>query len=152
MSTQALAVLSKDALLSKQERLEARLRSVRTGMEKRAENLEGAAVGVVAAYLMGAWQAKAAAQGESLPTIGGLDPALVYGFVGYFAGSEVKGPIGMLLKNGGYGVLCGAAFDAGQKSRLGQGTKAEQLARLQPRNPAGAPAGGQPAAGANANR
>ena len=88
------------------KKMEARIASGarRAALAARDQRRELTAIG--AAGLYGLARGKA----WDMPTIGGLNPALLYGVVGYLAPSiGVKGKVGETLRSAGTGLLCVAA-------------------------------------------
>lgn len=97
---------------SKYEALESRL--VRAGQKTRAvaSKRENGIIAIGAGVALGVMAKK----GKNLPTVGGIDPALLYGAALFIAGPELlKGKNGERLGALGQGMLTVAAFNVPQR-------------------------------------
>jgi hypothetical protein len=91
--------------------LENRLKGIRGHVEKNSRKIQTAAVAVSASFIFANFQRDAGARG--LPTVGQMDPALVWGGAAYFLGPQIGGMAGEVAEAAGLGILCAFAYQKG---------------------------------------
>lgn len=101
----------KGKLLRAEERLKAVAKRAHSGMMEQEE----AAIAIGAPLVLGLLEAR----GTRLPTVGGIDPAIVWGAALALLGPKaLKGKNGKRIAAAGVGLLSSAARDSGKRGSL----------------------------------
>jgi len=98
-------------------RLRSRLAGIRGRVDESAGKIQRVATGGAAAFLFGSWAKSRAAMSpaETVPTIAGLPPLLIWAVGGYIAGEMIDGRTGELVQDGALGLLHAYAYQLGSQ-------------------------------------